>query len=111
LEESDREEDDIEAEANSDDLEEDPIPIVPMLPIPAKAPRSRVVKGETIKRPRGRPPKKNPSSKVATKRAPVATKSDSGGEKFDVRGFTDLDDSESEVERRTSKPTPVRQRK
>ena len=111
LEESDREEGDIEAEAQSDDPAEDVVPTIPVVPVPKKAPRTRVAKGETIKRPRGRPPKKNPSSKATTKRAPAVIKNDSGGENFVIGGFTDLDDSESDVERHLSKPTPFGQGK
>lgn len=111
LEESDRE-DDIEAEAQSDDSTEDSVPMIPVMPVPKKASRVRTATGETAKRPRGRPPKKTPgSAKVVTKRAATVAKDDSEGENFDIGGFTDLDDSESEVERRLPKPTPVRKRK
>lgn len=106
LEESDREEGGIEAEVQSD---EDLIPMIPVVPTPRKTSRIRVTKGEIAKRPRG---KKTPnSSNATTKRAAAVTKNDSGGENFDIDGFTDLDDSESEVEHRPPKPTLVRQRK
>ena len=82
---------------------------VPLTPVPAKAPRTRVAKGETVKRPRGKPPKKPQNSKGATKRIPVVAGKDSGGENFDIDGFTDLDDSENELECRPPKPTLVRQ--
>jgi len=105
LEESDGEEDGVEAEAQSD------VPMEPAVPAPRKAPRSRIARDEIVKKPRGRPPKKPPSTKPTIKRAPAMTENISGGENFDIDGFTDLDDSESEVERRLPKPTPVRQRK
>ena len=94
----------------SDDPAEDLIPKIPVTPAPTKTPRARVAKGETVKRPRGRPPKKSTRSMAATKRAVAVAKDDSGSENFDINGFTDLDDSESEVERRPPKPTPARQR-
>lgn len=75
--------------------------MVPAVPGRVKVPRARVAKDETVKRRPGRPPKtkKPPSSKVTTKRATAAIKTDSPGENFDISGFTDLDDSENEVER------------
>jgi len=76
---------------------ENPIPTVPA---PVKIPRARVAKGETVK--------KRPTSKVATKRTAAMTNNDSWGEGFDIGGFTDLDDSESEVERRPPRPTLAR---
>jgi structure-specific endonuclease subunit SLX1 len=100
-EESDREEDGVEAEAQSDDPTENLIPVVPT---PAKAPRTRVAKDRTVKRSRN-------SKAITTKRAPPVVEGNSGGETFDIGGFTDQDDSESEAERRTSKLTPFRQRK
>lgn len=109
VEESDREEGDTEAEARSDDPKEDLIPEIPAVPAPAKAPRTRVARGETTKRPRGRPPKQLPSLEVEG--APTAIERDSANESFDIGGFTDMDDSESDVERRMKKPTPLRQRK
>jgi len=111
LEESNGEEDGVEAEAQSDDPMEDLVPIIPMAPAPRKTPRSRVARDGTVKKPRGRPPKNPPSTRPTTKRATVVTEDDSGGENFDIGGFTDLDDSEGEVERRPPKPTPVRQGK
>jgi len=104
LEESDCEEEDgIEAEAQNDDPVEDSIPTIPVVPAPVKIPRTRVAIGKTVK--------KRPTSKVPTKRAAPVTNNDSGGENFDIGGFTDLDDSESGVERRPLKRTPTRQRK
>ena len=85
--------------------------MIPVVPAPRKIPRAQIVKGGTVKKPPGRPLKKPPSSKVTTKRTATVTNNDSGGENFEISGFTDLDDSESEAERRPPKPTPVRQRK
>lgn len=88
------------------------MPMKPAVPPPAKTPRTRATKAETAKRPRGRPPRKPPSSMIAAKRTADVTEKDSGGEAFDIGGFTDLSDSESEVERRPLKLTPAgRQRK
>ena len=89
---------------------EDLIPTMPAVPVPVKAPRARVTKGETVKKPRGRPPKGPHNSKATIKRVPTVDVEDSGGENFDIGGFTDLD-SESEVEHRPPKPTPARQGK
>jgi len=110
LEESDHEEGSFEVEAQSDDPTEDLIPTIPVVPTLTKKPRAQVGKGETVKRPRGRSPKKPSCRKATTKRAVAASESDSGGENFDISGFTDLDDSESEVGHRPQKPTSVRQR-
>ena len=108
-EESDREEGDIETEAQSDDPPEGLMPTIPVELAPRKTPRPRAARGETAKRTRGKASKKTPSSKATTKQAAAMAKNDSGGENFDIGGFTDLDGSESEVEPRPPKPTPVRQ--
>ena len=97
-EESDREIDDIEAEAQSDDPAEN---LMPVAPTPVKAPRIRVARGKRVKR-------SQTSKAITTKRAPPVVESDSGSENFDIGGFTDLDDSENEAERRSSKLTPFR---
>jgi len=106
LEESDREEDSVEAEAQNDDPTEDPIPTVP---VPVKTRRVRITKGETAKRSRVRSPNKPHNPKNTTKRVPTVAEKDSESEKFDIGGFTDLDDSGSEMERRPPKPTPAKQ--
>ena len=111
LEQSDCEEDAVEAEAQSEDPAEDLIPTIYAIPVPVKTPRARVAKGGTVKRPRGKLPKKPPTSKVTTKRVVTVAGKDSAGESFDIGGFTDLDDSESGVERRLPEPTSARQRK
>ena len=111
LEESDSEEDGVETEAQSDDPMEDIVRTIPVVPSLRKKPRARVARDGIVKQSRGRPPKKPSSAKPTTKRATALTETNSGGENFDIDGFTDLDDSESEVERRPPKPTPVRQRK
>ena len=110
-EESDGEEDGVEAEAQSDVPMEDIAPAIPVVPAPRKTPHTRVARDEIVKRPRGRPPKKPTRTRPTTKRATTVTEHDSEGENFDIDGFTDLDDSESEAERRPPKPTPVRRRK
>ena len=111
LEESDGEEDGAEAEAQSDVPMEDIVPATPVVPAPRKTPRARVARDEIVKKPRGRPPKKPSSTKPTIKRAAAVAKNNSGGENFDIGGFTDLDDSESDAECLLPKPTPVRQRK
>ena len=93
LEESDREEDSSGAEAQSDDPLGGLIPRIPAAPTTVKPHRTRVAKGKAVKRPQN-------SKVTTTKRVPLVIGSDSGGENFDIGGFTDLDDSESEVERR-----------
>lgn len=67
---------------------------MPVEPTPVKTPRARVAKGKTAKR-------SQRSKTMVTKRAPPVVENDSGGEDFDIRGFTDLDDSESDLERRS----------
>ena len=111
LEESDGEEEGVEAEAQCDDPMEDLVPMVPVAPAPRKAPHARVARDEIVKKPRGNPSKKPLSTKPTVRRATAVTENDSGGENFDIDGFTDLDDSESEVGCRLPKPTPARQRK
>ena len=66
--------------------------VMPVVPAPKKTPRVRAAKGGTVKEPRSKLPKKPPRPKTATKRAATTTKNDSGGENFDIDGFTDLDD-------------------
>ena len=80
--------------------------LISVVPVPAKTPRVRVAKGEAVKRSRGRPPKK---SKATVKRVLAVAGKESGDENFDIGGFTDLEDSESQAERRPPKPTSVRQ--
>ena len=111
LEESDREEDSVEGEAQSDDSTENLAPTKPVKPAPGKTPRARIAKDVTVMKPPGRPPKKPPRSKVTTRRTAAVPKSNSGSENFDIGGFTDLDDSESEVEHPPPRSTTVRQRK
>ena len=92
LEESDAEEGGVEADVQSDDPMEDSVPMIPVILAPRKTTRVRVAKGETVKKPRSKLLKKPPSSKPTTKRAAAVAGNDSGGENFDIDGFTDLDD-------------------
>jgi hypothetical protein len=82
--------------------------LVPTIPVPAKMPRVRAKGGETVKRLRGRLPKKFDNSRTA-KRVPAVAGKESETENFDIGGFTDLDDSGSEMERRPPKSIPVKQ--
>lgn len=111
LEESDSEEDVVEAGAQSDDPTEDLIPAVPVMPTPVKSLRARIMEGEAVKKPRGRPPKKRitPESFPAATSARLTVAFED--ENFDIGGYTDLDNSGSEVEHRPSKPTLATQRK
>lgn len=109
LEESDRDGDGIEAEVQNADPAEDLIPSIPLMPTSVKAPCPRVATSGVTKS--GRPPKKTPSSAFTTKVASAVTEGDSGCENFDIRGFTDLEDSEEEMERRPPRPTPARKKK
>lgn len=102
LEESDREEGTVEDGAQADPTED---------LIPAKPPHVRIMEDEVVKRSRGRPPKKRITSDVGIKRAAVVAGKDSEDENFDIGGFTDLDDSDSEMELRPPKPTLAKQRK
>lgn len=111
LEESDREQGASEDGTWSDDPTEDLIPTMPVMPAPVKPPRVRIMEGEAVKRPRGRPSKKHIASNVTIKRAAVVAGNGSEGENFDIGGFTDLDDSGSEMEHRPPKPTLPKQRK
>ena len=80
------------------------MPGVLTVPIPVKAPRHKVARVTTIKKPRS-------SKDTATQRVPPAIESDSGGENFDIGGFSGLDDSGSEGGRPPLKPTSIRERK
>lgn len=97
LEESDREEDNVGAQ--TDDPTEDLSPRIPVASTLVKAPRARVVRGGKVKRPQ--------NSRTVLNHRESALGDDLGGEDFDIGGFTDLDSSKSEVERRPLKPPPA----